>query len=449
MNQTRYRHGAYLFAALLLLAGTASHAADLADVLLLAEENDPEYSAAEAAMQATSEARPQAIAQLLPSLSASASRSRNREDTQRAVFSNKGIVDTDAYSLTLVQPLFHADDFIQLQQAKKEALQAEATFAAAGQALMQRTARAYFAVLSARDTLDFARSEKQAIKRQLEQAQQRFEVGLIAITGVQESKAARDLAVADEIAAENALDVANEGLRELTGSYIDALAPLGAEVPLLSPEPDDIDAWTKTALENNPELLALRLQTDIARNEVQRQRAGHLPTVDFVGEHSVRDVAGGSFGDSESTDNTLSVQLSLPIFEGGAVLSRTREAGFLHQKQFDDLERRQRAVQRGVREAYLGVQSGISRVKALQQALVSARTALEATEAGYEVGTRTTVDVLDAQSTLFRAKRDFAQARYDYLLSTLDLRAAAGSLSRIHIEDVSGWLASPPGGDDS
>ncbi|RKZ34214.1 MAG: type I secretion protein TolC, partial [Gammaproteobacteria bacterium] len=342
--------------------------------------------------------------------------------------------------LSITQPIYRKDLVIQLGQAKDQVRQADVTYASARQDLMVRVAQRYFDVLSAKDELEFAHASKEAIYQQLQQSRQRFEVGLIAITDVEEAQAGFDLAVAGEIAAVNQVDNAREALREVIGRYEETLAPLGKELPLVVPDPDDIEAWTQTALEKNLSLQAANMTVDVAFAEIQRIRAGHLPTVDLVGAHDRTD-AGSRLSTTETRTTSLSLQLNVPIYQGGLIMSQTRQARHLHRQAVDELERERRSAQRQTRNAFLGVRSGISRVKALIQAEVSTQSALDAIEAGFEVGTRTSVDVLGAQRELFRARRDLAAARYAYILDILRLKQAAGTLSETDMEQISGWLA--------
>ncbi|MEQ8495164.1 MAG: TolC family outer membrane protein, partial [Gammaproteobacteria bacterium] len=309
----------------------------------------------------------------------------------------------------------------------------------ARQDLLLRVAERYFEVLAARDSLQFARAAKQSLERQLEQARQRFEVGLIAITDVQEAQAGYDRALADEISAQNAIENAIEALREVTASYHDDLLVLGDDMPLLVPEPQDIDAWTNTAIEHNLEIAASLVATDIAREEISRQTAQHYPTLDIVGGHNFNR-AGGRFGSAKVHQSEINLELNLPLYSGGRVLSQTREAEHEHRATLDRLEQSRRAVQRDTRQAYLGVITRISSVKALEQAVVSSTTALESTRAGFEVGTRTAVDVVAAERVLSEAKRDLARARYDYIIDMLRLKKAAGSLSPEDLAAANSWL---------
>ena len=420
-----------------------AYAADLLEIYGYALDGDPQYRQVAATNRAVLEQRPQALAQLLPTLTFSANAFTNEEDitSEFNPIGRPGKVsyDSHGYSLNLTQSLFSGDRIIGYLQADNLIKQADAELSAARQDLIVRTTGAYFEVLAAYDNLGFAEAEKKSLSRQLDQAKQRFEVGLSAITDVQEAQAGYDRAFAGEIAARNNVDNTQEALREITGIYFSDLALLGETMPLLSPEPEEIETWTGAALEQNLNVLATQHAVDSARREVQKQRAGHLPSVDMVARHSL-DSTGGRFGSYENTTNSIGVQVNVPLFQGGFVSSRVRETHERLNAELERLEQARRNAQRMTRQAYLGVISGISRVNALNQAVISSETALEATEAGFEVGTRTAVDVVAAEQSTSQARRDYARARYDYLLDTLRLKQASGSLSVEDLSQVNRWL---------
>jgi outer membrane protein len=304
---------------------------------------------------------------------------------------------------------------------------------------MVRVAERYFSVLGAEDNLALARAELEALQRQLEQAQQRFEVGLIAITDVQESRAGYDRSVANEIVARNALENAREGLREVSLAYHPTIARLSANPPLTAPDPEDIEVWVNTALGQNLTLASAQIAADIAHQDIRAQYANHLPTLDISGNHGFSS-SGGRFGDSEQESSGIGLNLSLSLYEGGQVASRTRQAEHRHSESLERLEQQQRAVYRQARQSYLEVLSTISAVKAYMQAMVSAETALESTQAGFEVGTRTAVDVVASQRNLYQSRRDYSRARYDYILSIFRLKQAAGTLGADDLLLANGWL---------
>ncbi len=417
-------------------------ASDLSEVYRLSVQNDPQYKAAQAANRAAQEARPQARSGLLPSVNLGASTDWNE---QTGTNGNRNY-NTHGWTLSISQPVFRYDRWMQLSQADSRINQADAELAFAGQDLIIRVATRYFDVLSAADNLEYARNSKTAIGQQRRQSQQRFEVGLIAITDVEEARARYDLAVADEIAAENQLANAREALREVSGEYHGSLSALSAEVPLVSPEPNNIDRWTETALNQNLQLLASRYAVESAGDEIKVRQAGHYPTLDLVGSHEYTSSGprpfslGGTIPGSQSHTNTIGLQLNVPLYSGGLVSSRTEEARHLYDQAVDNMEVARRSTQRQTRESFLGVLAAISKVKALKQALTSTQTALEATEAGFQVGTRTSVDVVVAQQEMYKARRDYKAAKYAYILNTLQLKQAAGTVAEDDLTQVNAWL---------
>ena len=322
---------------------------------------------------------------------------------------------------------------------------------------MIRVAEAYFTVLAAEDTLASDIAAREAIARQLEQAQRRFEVGLIAITDVQESQAGYDTAVATTIQAERTLATAQEFLREIIGEYVTELAGPLEEIPLLTPDPANAEQWVRTALQQNLELVSARIGADIAQDEIAIQRSGRLPTLSFTAGYteSTTDQLIRVFGVNPVTglptvtDNpsisepegyNWSLNLRVPIYTGGFNASRIQQSVYQHRAALETMERVARQTERQTRDAYLGVISEISRVQALRQSVESSSTALRATEAGFEVGTRTTVDVLASQEVLRRAQTNYARSRYDYMLNILRLKQAAGGLAIDDLEEVDSWL---------
>ena len=404
-------------------------AIDLSGVYALALTRDPDFLAAAAENRAALERPAQARAALLPQVNAHVDLSAD-DDTD---FGN-------VLKLALDQPVYHAGLGIAREQADILVRQAHLRYASARQDLMLRASQGYFGVLRAADELSFARATEEAFGQQLEQSRQRFEVGLIAATDVEEAKAGFDGARARVIAAKNDLDTARETLREVTGEYHHDLARLGQDLPLVVPEPADIDEWTTLGLSQNLDVGAAELAARYAQEEIRRQESGRLPTVDLNAE--LRRNSGGRFHAlrADGSGALVELRVRLPLYQGGRVLSSTRESLHLHQRALEEYERAQRNAQRRTREAFLGVKSGISRVEALAQAVRSALSAKEAIEAGFQVGTRTSVDVLNAERDLFGARRDHAVARYDYILNVLRLERFAGTLSEDDIATVNAWL---------
>lgn len=432
-----------------LCAGQAQ-AADLIDTYQLALQQDPVIEAARAAFQSIQEAQPQARSALLPQIELSASRIETESEVDSpgaggiAIFQSRSLsLATDGYTLNLIQAIYHRDFFVALDQADVSIAQAAAELRAAEQALILRVAGAYFNVLAAQDNLEFARSEKEAIARLLEQAQRRFEVGMVAITDVREAQAQYDLALAQEIGARNRLNNRREQLQEIISQTPERLRPMAERIALVKPDPADVSAWVDTALEQNLELIAARYATQVFDLEIDRRHAQHYPTLDFIASYSETDDPYGDLEDRSTTDQAIGIQLNLPIYSGGFVSSRTDEARFDYQRALAVQERERRETISETRASYLDVLADISRVRALEQALISTQAAFEATEAGFEVGTRTSVDVLLALRDTFISQRNYAAARYQYLLDTLRLKRAAGILSVEDLRGVNAWLAPP------
>lgn len=424
---------------ILLLGISVAQAENLQDVYRMAIENDPQLRAAESLYMAALEARPIARSALLPQigLGAQTQRNMNKYDKPDQPSDN---FNSSGYSLSLRQSIYHHEYYVQLRQADASIAQADAQYNADRQAIITRVAGAYFSLLNAEDNLRFAKAEKLATEQQLHQTEQRFEVGLSAITDVHEAQAGYDAAVAQEIVAENQLENTREVLREITGHDHTSLAPLTGNLPLQKPEPANIGSWEEIALQQNPQLLAAEAAVNVAREEMNRREAGHYPSLDLVAGHNWNDNSKSRYGGADLNNNVIGLQFNLPIYSGGGVSASTRQAAHLHNRAREELEQIRRATVRQTRDAYLGVTAGISTVQAREQALSSAKTALQATQAGFEVGTRTAVEVLNSQRELFRAQRDFASARYDYVLSTLYLKQAAGILDENDIGHVNGWL---------
>ena len=412
----------------------------------LAAENDPAILAARAARDAAIEARPQGLARLLPEIGFDANTIGNRENVSTDGVGEDGVTrfNSNAFSFALTQPLIDYDAFMQWRQADSQVAEAEATYQAAWQALIVRVSERYIGVLGAIDNLGLARAEKKAISRQLEQATERFDVGLSAITDVYEAQAGYDLAVAGVLEADNGVANAREQLREITGQLHYSLVPFSDSYELVSPVPSILDTWVEVGVKQNLEVLAAASRSEAARQNIERQRSGHFPTLDLTMGYTDLET-GGRFGSSETKRSRIGLELNLPLFSGGAVNSRLRQS----HAQFDEarqlFEGQRRAVVRDVSDAYRGVMTNIGRVHALKQALRSTEVALEAIEVGFEVGTRTIVDVLDAQRTLYRARRDYLAERYKYVLNTLRLKQFAGTLKADDLQLVDSWLAAGGG----
>lgn len=446
--------------------GQAAQANQLQTAYEQALANDPQLQAAAAQRESALEARPQARALLLPQVTLQASVTKAEVEQSQSGFNpNAGVAtnfDSDADNTTtfaqlqVTQTVFDWSAFKQLRQSHSQVALAQARYLVEEQAIIVRLAEAYFNALAAADTVAFAGAEKRAIERQLEQAQKRYEVGLSALTDVQEAQARYDLATADEIEAKRQLRTTREALREITGRYLDDPRGLRPALDLDSPQPADADQWVAQALQTNFSLVAERLAGEVALEDIERQGGARYPTLSLQGTATTQDQSGDttsiqrqagqtqfSQSENESEFDNLSIGLFLNwnAFTGLRTTSQIRQARAQHEQQAAVIEQTKRSVERQTRDAYDGVLAGISRVKALRQAVKSNQTALDASEAGFRVGNRTSVDVLNAQRELFRARTDFARARYDYLLNRLRLKQAAGQLAPADLLAIDGLLA--------
>jgi len=426
------------------LATAAGAVESLSEVYTAAEAADPQLAGQRATLDATRELRPQAEAAVNnPRLSGGGDINYNYQEIDAAFGGGTTNFDGRSWNISLSQPIYRADRRERLAQADSQIRAQELRVDATRQSLVTRVVEAYFDVLGAIDSLTFAEAEQDSLARQLEQTRERFDVGLIAITDVQEAQAGHDLAVAQAIAARNDVDRALEALREITGKYHEALIPLATEFEPAMPQPADIEAWTKTALEQNLTVAAALADTEAAGLAISVAEAGRYPTVDAVGSTDFRQT-GGQFGAAKIFGGSVGLQVNVPLYTGGDVTSRTREAGYRHEAAMQALEQAPWQAQRGARDAYNAVVNGVSRIQALRQAVVSTQTALEATQAGFEVGTRTTVDVVAAERDLSRARRDYARARYDYIVASVQLREAAGTLDPLILKEIDAFLAGGP-----
>lgn len=431
----------------LLLAAAPAAADDLIDVYRRALANDPVFAVARANYEANLEKAPQGRAQLLPTLDLSAGATetdlRSRGPTVDGAFR----FGTDTYSLNLTQPLYRKQNFAGYRQGQFQANQAEAEFAAARHDLMLRTAQAYFGVLAALDVLDYSRRERTAIERLLTLARRNFSVGTASLVDVHEAEARLDVTRAQEIAAATDLEARREALRALTGTAPEALVRLRRLVPL-APEPSDAEKWAQQALGNNPAARARAEALEAAKQELEKNRAGHYPTVDITASHSYSDAGGNSLGNwSEQRSNQVGLLFNLPLYRGGSVSSKVREAAARRDEAGSRVDQAKREAAQLARQYYAAVVNGIARLTALEQALVSNQRALETTLLGYERGQRTGVDVLNTQRQLYATRRDLTAARYDYLNSRLRLLAAAGTLDEAELEAINRQLgeAAAPG----
>jgi len=441
-----------------ILGVHAAAAADLVAVYQRALQNDPQLREAEANRLAALESKPQALAALMPQLNGTAVASKERDTgptkqsfsftdvstgtpitvIEHQDFNGRTTTHDHKYGVDLKQNLFRWENWVALQRADAQVAQAEADYQAAQQDLMSRVAQRYFDVLASQDDLDAQEGALASVNRQLEQAEKRYEVGLIAITDVQEVRASHDSSAAAVIAAKRQVASAKEFLREITGDLFDTLARPIEPFELTNPDPVNEDRWVEMALQQNLSLVSSRLAADIARENVSSARGGHFPSLDLVASGYKLNVDGTSinsdgtpYGNSSIDQNqrSIGIQLTFPLYSGGMVSSQVRQAVYQHRAAKERVERVARQTEHDARDSYLGVLSEISRVKALRRAVESNTTALNATEAGYEAGTRTAVDVVESRRLWIQAQTDYSRSRYDYMMNVLKLQQAAGILS--------------------
>lgn len=443
--------GVLLRASLLTGAGLGGGAAlaQSTDLLALARDallNDPTYAGARFTQQASVEAEPQARSSLLPSLTASLAENANRIDYRADVpggFSIQKTFNSWGPALTLSMPVYNAQFWDSLGQSKLTVKQSEAQLAQARSDLLLRIAQAYFDVLASEDALGALRENKKAVSEQLAQAKREFEVGTKTIVDTHEAKARYDQIDAQEQVARGDLAVKQSALQAIIGHDAGALAPLRDPVALVAPQPTDAEAWARSAKAGNFTVVAARAGAQIAHYQTRSAHDAYLPTVNINGSIQYQKADNGSVyipGNSAQTNSVLGITLSVPVFTGGYTQSKVREAHAREDKAEQDLELARRSAELAARQAYTGVDYGLAQVLALESAEVSAKTQLESTQLGYRVGMRVNLDVLNANTQLFNTQRDLKKARYDFLMSSLKLKAAAGDLQDQDIETVNALL---------
>lgn len=420
-----------------------AHAIDLLQVYREALANDAVYTSARATLSAGLERVPQGRAGLLPTIGLGGSYTRFNADLSIAGVDSFRSNTSRGYTVSLSQPLFRWANWEQYQQGKLSVAASEAQFAQAEQDLIVRVSQAYFDVLSAQDVLASVLAQKTAITEQLASAKRNFEVGTATITDTHEAQARFDLAVAQEFAALNDLEIKRTALEQIVGKPAGELASLRPGLALTGPQPAQIDKWVESAESRNFGVLGQKFALEIAQREISKSRASHLPTVDLVASRSRNNQVGSTLTtlNSSVSDSTLiGVQWNIPLFAGFSITSRVRETIALEEKARADLENARRTAIQAARQAYLGVSSGLSQVKALEAAEVSSQSALESNRLGYQVGVRINIDVLNAQQQLFSTRRDLARARYDTLLNGLRLKSAAGILKEDDVVEINALL---------
>ncbi|MCK9489872.1 MAG: TolC family outer membrane protein [Xanthomonadales bacterium] len=420
---------------------TGAGAADLIEAYQSARQSDPQLAAAEASSRAVGENVTIARSTLLPNINGSASVNESRDDL---FSSSDGDLRTRTYGVNLNQSVFDWGNYTNLGAARARNAAAQADYEFAVDTLLLRVAEAYFGVLAAEDALAFAEAEERAVGRQLEQAEQRFEVGLTAVTDVHEARARHDAARAAVIAAGNALDDAREALAEITGEHYGSVLALRLDIPLEGPDPDELEAWEQAALQASPALAASRFTLEAAERDIGTARSGHLPSLNASVGWQDRKVLRGFDpelgGQRQADGGSIGLILNVPIFSGFATQARVRQS--VYQRDFAEeiLEAERRNLLRQTRNDFRSVVAGISSIEARRQALLSAQSALEATQAGFEVGTRTIVDVLLAQQLLFQAQRDYSNARHQFILNGLRLKRTVGIIEFNDLEEVNALL---------
>jgi outer membrane protein len=435
----------------LTLASTAAQAADLLGLYNEAKGYDAQFAAARASLDAGRERLPQGRAGLLPTVGASANTMWNETDTSfhnpaaSALLGSAGTTakfNSHAWTVSLTQPLFRWQNWVNYTQSELAVAISEAQFAQASQDLIVRVAQSYFDVLLAQEALASAQAQKKAISEQLESAKRNFEVGTSTIVDTHEAQARYDLTDAQLIAAEADLAVKRQVLRTVVGKEHDDLKPLKAGVDIPRPQPEDINQWAKQAEAANIGVQLAESSSKIADQEISKQRGGHFPTLDLVASRGNNSTGSNplSFGGYDTTSTTVGLQLQIPIFAGGYTASKDSEAVALHKKSLADLDSAQRSAALQARQAYLGVTSGLAQVKALDAALVSSQSAVDSNKLGYDVGVRINIDVLNAESQYFDTRQKLMKARLDTLLAQLKLKAAAGNLTEGDLKAVNALL---------
>ncbi len=459
------RSGVALFALALSITSAASYAESLRDIYELALENDAQLKTEQAQYLASLESEKLSLSRLLPQVNASYDYTNTDQDTgAKTIDFDDGIgtvdtstnldVDRDGYQISLNQALFDLPAWFSFQSGKELTKQAQATFTGNQQNLIVRVVEAYLLVLRGQDNLSASTAQERAFERQLEQTQQRFEVGLIAITDVYEAQAARDLSQVERIVDENNVSVALERLSILTGQTHSSLNVLQEDFVIKMPEPAERAEWVDFALKNNFGLKSARYAEEAARQNAKANKMAHAPTVsgsyaysDYSTEGRLARKPATNFDippDSDVELSTWQIRLDLPLYSGGAISSNRRKAAQDFNASRESRINLSRNVVTNTRSLHMTVVSDVSRVAARKQSIVSSRSALDATQAGYEVGTRNVVDVLNAQNTLFSAERDYANTRYDYILDVMRLKEQAGLLSPEDVNNLDTFLETPP-----
>ena len=439
------KHFLYFFYLINLyfIANAKVYSVDLVEVYNIAVKNDPKLLASEVKHKAIMQEYPIARSYLLPNLKFSAKSQRTRESIDGAVYGRSSSTTqftTDEYSINLKQPLYRRDLFSLLEKSEYQIAKSLAERESARQDLIIRVAEAYFDILDSLDNINYVKSEKAAIKSQLNESKKRLEVGLIAITDYAEAQASYDLSETQYIEAKNLSDISKESLYVLTGKQFKKFSFLDKNIKAKDPDPNNIKAWEDFAIKQNLDLVAYKRAQDIATTNIKYERSKHFPTLDIYGTVKETDKGGGSSGAFESNNDYIGIELNIPIFIGGNTYFNSKKASYLEEQARYDVLQKKREVIRDARKAFLNLKSSISKVNASKKALESNELSVEYNQAGFEVGTRSTTDVLLALKDLYKAKKNFSKSKYEYLLSKLRLKQSIGTLSIDDIKVVNSWL---------
>lgn len=446
-STARWRQRAPACAGLLgaLLLPLPALSETLQEVYDLARQSDPRFRSAQAESRAIGMALDQAKAAFLPTIKLDMERTKTRQriiESQNPIFgAGSTTFPTQSDTLSINQPVFRKDLVVRLEQARAVVQQAEFSLLAAEQDLQIRSTASYLSVLAASDSLALAQAERAAVGKVLDTARERLKAGLGTVTSLYDAEARYAVTQAREVEATNKLRDARQGLKEITGKVIDKVQSLKEDFVLESPDPASADQWVESAMTQNLGLRAKTAAVEVARQEIERQRAGHYPSVNLLLSRNRKDTGSTLFGGGSNVETTdFSVRLTVPIFEGGLTSAVTQEAVFRHQKAQEDVEQERRGVERLARAAYDGTLGAVNLVKALKQSVASQQAALAAKEEGLKAGLFALLPVLDAQRDLYLAKRDYEQARYDYLIYRMRLKQAVGTLAEGDILSVSDAL---------
>lgn len=439
------KHFLYFFYLINLyfIANAKVYSVDLVEVYNIAVKNDPKLLASEVKHKAIMQEYPIARSYLLPNLKFSAKSQRTRESIDGSVYGRSSSTTqftTDEYSINLKQPLYRRDLFSLLEKSEYQIAKSLAERDSARQDLIIRVAEAYFDILDSLDNINYVKSEKAAIKSQLNESKKRLEVGLIAITDYAEAQASYDLSETQYIEAKNSSDISKESLYVLTGKQFKKFSSLDKNIKAKDPDPNNIKAWEDFAIKQNLDLVAYKRAQDIATTNIKYERSKHFPTLDIYGTVKETDKGGGSSGAFESNNDYIGIELNIPIFIGGNTYFNSKKASYLEEQARYDVLQKKREVIRDARKAFLNLKSSISKVNASKKALESNELSVEYNQAGFEVGTRSTTDVLLALKDLYKAKKNFSKSKYEYLLSKLRLKQSIGTLSIDDIKVVNSWL---------